>query len=120
MSELSDGDESALDLGDLLALAVVCLDKVGDGQEVRDDASLDLGKSLHLLSQSNAGPLEESSQKSVVLPAADLAEELSLVGCLVAEDVNVHIGGVTAGIECICLEMIESVLARFDWLESFD
>lgn len=97
MTELCNGDQSTVHLGELDAITrwfVISLDKVGNGQEVRDGVTLSARKVLDLLAEDNADSLKERLHQSILVAKDDLTEQRVLLSSLVAKKQNVrHIAG---------------------------
>lgn len=101
MRELSDGHESALNLGNLETLLIVCFYEVVQVQEIGNGSALDFGESLDLLTQGETGTLEERRQQGVILAGDDLAQERILISGLIPKDEDVHGDRGPWGSECI-------------------
>jgi hypothetical protein len=90
VSQLSNGDKSALKLGNANSLGKVGVDQVVDGQEVRHGLTASPGKLADFLAEGCSSTLHEGSHNRMIFSLNELAEKLLLVGGLVAEDNKRH------------------------------
>jgi len=90
VGKLGDGDESALNLGNLDTLGEVGLDDIANGQEVRHSLTASPGKLTDFLTEGHSGTLEESGDHSMVLAEHELAEKMLLISGLITEKKNLR------------------------------
>jgi len=88
VGKLGDGDQSALNLGNLDTLGEVGLDDVSNGQEIRHSLTASPGKLADFLANGHSSTLEESGYHSMVLAEHELAEKMLLVSGLITEKKN--------------------------------